>query len=82
MKSFTNYAREELVAQGVAVILTQHFKIGPDDLSRQKKYFQHCLALAGDREEALAYAKAETEKAVRYILGLTLHDRPDESGVV
>jgi HEPN domain-containing protein len=33
-------------------------------------YFQHYLARAGDREEAVAYAKQEAEKAVRFILGV------------
>lgn len=78
----TWYAREELVAEATAMMLVRHFGIMPEDASRHTTYFQGYLSAAGDRTEALAYAKEEAELAARYILGLTLHDRPDEGGVV
>jgi hypothetical protein len=76
------YAREELVAEATAMILVRHFGIVPEDASRHAHYFQGYLNVAGDRTEALAYARKEAERAVRYILGLTLQDRPNGSGVV
>ena len=78
----TWYAQEELVAEATAMILVRHFGIMPDDASRHAAYFQGYLSVAGDRTEALEYAKEEAELAARFILGLTLHDRPDEGGVV
>ena len=76
------YAREELIAEATGMILVRHFGLVPEDASRHAAYFQSYLMAAGDRTEALEYAKEEAELAARFILGLTLHDRPDEDGVV
>lgn len=64
------YAREELVAEGTAMILMRHFGIAPSDPSRHIDYFQHWLEQAGDREEALAYAEEEAAKAANFIIGV------------
>jgi hypothetical protein len=52
------------------MILMRHFGIAPEDASRHARYFQGYLTIAGDTEEALAYAREEAELAARYILGI------------
>jgi hypothetical protein len=62
------YAREELVAELGAVLLMKAFKMDEGNIGISAHYFQCWLRRAGDREEALAYATKEAEKAVKYIL--------------
>jgi len=62
------YAREELVAELGAMMLMRHFQIYPSHPEMHTTYFQDWLKRAGDRDSALAHARAEAERAVRYIL--------------
>ena len=52
----------------VVLSLMRHFKIFPSHPEMHTTYFQGWLVRAGDRDSALAHAKAEAERAVRYIL--------------
>ena len=62
------YAREELVAELGAVALAKHLGIASDNLAMHSTYFQIWLSRVEDREESLAYAKYQAERAARYIL--------------
>jgi hypothetical protein len=66
--SMQNYALEELVAELGAVLLMKAFKIELGDIGISAHYFQSWLRRAGDKDEAIAHATREAEKAVRYIL--------------
>ena len=46
----------------------KYFKIAPAYPTSHAIYFQNWLTRAGDREEALEYARTEAERAVRFIL--------------
>ena len=63
----TGYAREELVAELGAIMLMKHMCI-EKDLRMSGKYFQTWLKRAGNKDEALNYAKREAERAVQFIL--------------
>jgi antirestriction protein ArdC len=62
------YAREELVAEAGALLLLSTLGCAPKDLSHHATYFNGWLKELEDREEALAFARREAEKAVNYIL--------------
>ena len=63
------YAREELVAEATAILLLRHFNIAPRSLSRHAHYFQIWLSRTADRDKALAYARREAKRVVRFLLG-------------
>jgi len=65
----TEYAREELVAELGAVMLLEHFGLDLGCPERHALYFQTWLGRAGDRTSALAHARKEAERAVKWILG-------------
>ena len=59
------------MAEATATILMKYFKIAPANPTNHAIYFQNWLMRAGDREEALEYARTEAERAVRFILSVT-----------
>lgn len=63
------YAREELVAELGAVMLLEHFGLEIGCPGRHALYFQTWLGRAGDQKSALAHARKEAERAVKWILG-------------
>lgn len=62
------YAKEELVAELGAVMLMKHLRIDVGNEGRHALYFQSWLRRAGDEEKALAHAKREAARAVKFIL--------------
>lgn len=64
----TSYAREELIAEAGSLILMQKLGLELSEMDQHKDYFKSWLDSAGDREEAMAYAMKEAERAVNYIL--------------
>jgi len=62
------YAKEELVAELGAVVLTRHFGIEVGDTARHGKYFQTWLERTDNEERALTHAKKEAARAVQYII--------------
>lgn len=62
------YAREELVAEAGAALLLQVLGFEAKNMNVHAQYFTSWLKNAGNREEALEYAKKESERAVRFIL--------------
>jgi antirestriction protein ArdC len=62
------YAREELVAELGAVTLMRSFGIDLGYPQRHAKYFQVWLSRAGSQKAAMAHAKKEAERAVRFVV--------------
>ena len=68
LRTHRGYALEELVAELGAVILLESLGMKLPNLSIHATYFQDWLVSAGDKKDALAYAKTEAERAVQFIL--------------
>jgi antirestriction protein ArdC len=62
------YAREEMVAEAVAVILARHFGLTDQIFAGHKAYFHSWWNETVDKKAALKYARPEIERAVDYIL--------------